>query len=91
MVALDGSMSPLERRAVLVVLIGTACVSRVDEVSQMQVCDLLWNHDAAYHQSLWAALAILIIRRKQVGMGLRLERSVLVLPGLFDHALDHSG
>jgi hypothetical protein len=27
----------------------------------------------------------------QVGMGLRLERRVLVLPGLFDHALDHSG
>jgi hypothetical protein len=40
MVALDGSMSPLERRAVLV-LIGTACVSRVDEVAQMRMCDLL--------------------------------------------------
>ena len=65
MVALDGSMSPLERRALLVVLIGTACVSRVDEVAQLQVCDLLWNHDAAYHPSLWAALAIRIIRRKQ--------------------------
>jgi hypothetical protein len=27
----------------------------------------------------------------ELGMGLRLERRVLVLPGLFDHALDHSG
>ena len=52
-------------RAVLVVLVGTACVSRVDEVAQMQMCDLLWEHDAAYHQSLQAALAIRIIRRKQ--------------------------
>jgi len=65
MLALDGRMSPLERRAVLVVLVGTACVSRVDEVAQMQLCDLLWDHDAAYHQSLRAAMAIRIIRRKQ--------------------------
>ena len=65
MIALDGRMSPMERRAVLVVLVGTACVSRVDEVAQLQMCDLLWDHDAAYHQSLQAALAIRIIRRKQ--------------------------
>ena len=82
MVALDGSMSPLERRALLVVLIGTACVSRVDEVAQMQVCDLLWNHDAAYHPSLWAALAIRIIRRKQdsgrFGLYVRLPAGMVV-------------
>lgn len=82
MVALDGSMSPLERRAVLVVLIGTACVSRVDEVAQLQVCDLLWNHDAAYHPSLWAALAIRIIRRKQdsgrFGLYVRLPAGMVV-------------
>jgi hypothetical protein len=67
MIALDGlvSESPLERRVVLVVLVGTACVSRVDEVAQMQLCDLLWAHVAVYHQSLWAESAIRIIRRNQ--------------------------
>ena len=49
----------------MIVCIGTVCCSRVDELAQMQMCDLLWNWDAAYHQSLWAALAIRIIRRKQ--------------------------
>ena len=67
MIALDGlvSESPLERRVVLVVLVGTACVFRVDEVAQMQLCDLLWAHVAVYHQSLWAESAIRIIRRNQ--------------------------
>jgi hypothetical protein len=41
MVALDRLMSPLEWWAVMVVLIGTACVSRVDEVAQMQMCNLM--------------------------------------------------
>jgi hypothetical protein len=52
MIALDGMMSPVKWRAVLFVLIGTACVSWVDEVALMQRCDLLWDHDAAYHTSL---------------------------------------
>lgn len=64
MMALQGT-SALERRAIMIVCIGTVCCSRVDELAQMQMCDLLWNWDAAYHQSLWAALAIRIIRRKQ--------------------------
>ncbi len=34
-------MSPLEWLAVMVVLIGTACVSRVHEVVQMQMCNLM--------------------------------------------------
>jgi hypothetical protein len=82
MVALDGLMSPLEWQAVLVVLIGTACVSRVDEVAQMQMCNLLWNHNAADYPSLWAALAIRIIRRKQdsgrFGLYVRLPARLVV-------------
>ena len=31
----------------------------------MQLCDLLWDHDAPYHPSLLATLATRIIRRKQ--------------------------
>ena len=57
MLAMQG-MSALERRAILLVCIGTVCCSRVDELSQMQLCDLLWDWDAAYHPSLFACLAI---------------------------------
>lgn len=81
MMALTG-MSRLERRAVLIVCVGTACISRVDELSQLQLCDLLWNHDAAYHDSLRATLAIRIIRRKQdchrFGLYVRVPAGVLV-------------
>ena len=65
MISLDGRLSPLERRAILVTCVGTACVSRVDEMAQIQICDLLWGHDGPYHPRLLAALAIRIIRRKQ--------------------------
>ena len=61
MTALEGRWSPMERRAVLVVCVGTACVSRVDGMVQIQMCDLLWGHDGPYHASLGAALAIRII------------------------------
>ena len=49
----------------MIVCIGTVCCLQVDELAQMQICDLLWSWDAAYHQSLWVALVIRIIRRKQ--------------------------
>ena len=65
MISLDGRLSPMERRAVLVTCVGTTCVSRVDEMAQIQMCDLLWGHDGPYHPRLLAALAIRIIRRKQ--------------------------
>jgi hypothetical protein len=82
MIALEGRMSPLERRAVLVTCVGTACVSRVDEMAQIQMCDLLWGHDGPYHPSLAAALAIRIIRRKQdtgrFGLYVRIPAGLLV-------------
>ena len=81
MMALEGK-SRLERRAVLVVCVGTACISRVDEMAALQLCDLLWDHDAAFHDSLLATLAIRIIRRKQdchrFGLYVRLPAGVLV-------------
>ena len=43
------------------------------------------------HGALWMTSSMDAIPLLEVGMGLRLEHSVLVLPGLFDHALDHSG
>ena len=49
----------------IVCIILTVCCSRVDKLAHLQMCDLLWNWDAAYYTSLWAALGIRIIRRKQ--------------------------
>jgi len=64
MIALPGP-SRLELRAILIACVGTVSVSRVEEVANMQLCDLLWSFDAAYHFSLLGTLAIRIIRRKQ--------------------------
>jgi hypothetical protein len=81
MLALTG-MSRLERRAVLITCVGTAACSRVDEAAQIQLCDLLWDHDAGYHVSLKGSLAIRIIRRKQdsgrFGLYVRLPAGCLV-------------
>ena len=38
---------------------------RVVELSFLQVCDILWDHDAAYHVMYLGTLAVHIYRRKQ--------------------------
>jgi hypothetical protein len=58
-------LSRTEERSVLVLGTGTTGCSRPVEVSNMQVCDLLWGHDAAFHVDLAGGLAIRIYKRKQ--------------------------
>jgi hypothetical protein len=60
-----GYPSPMERQVILIVCIGTVCCSRVVEVANMQMCDLLWGHDGAFLAELAGALAIRIYKRKQ--------------------------
>ena len=82
MLAMQG-MSALERRAILLVCIGTVGCSRVDKLSQMQLCNMLWDWNVAYHPSLMACLAIRIIRRKQdrgrFGLHVRIPAGVLLI------------
>jgi len=67
---------------VLATTLGTVGCCRVEEVANLQVCDLLWNLDAAYHESLVGGLAIRIYRRKQdtgrFGLYIRVPASELV-------------
>lgn len=44
---------------------GTVGCSRVSELANLQLCDLLWGHDGAFIAELAAALAIRICKRKQ--------------------------
>ena len=57
--------SHMERMAVMIVCTGTVCCSRVAELANLQVCDLLWGHDGAFVPELAAGLAIRIYKRKQ--------------------------
>ena len=74
--------SQLERRAILVTVLGTVCVSRPQEVSHFQCCDLLWGHDGPYHSSLKDGLAIRVYKRKQdtgrFGLYVRVPAGMLV-------------
>ena len=75
-------LSRLELRSVLSTSLGTVGCCRVEEVANMQVCDLLWALDAAYHDSLIGGLAIRIYRRKQdtgrFGLYIRIPAGELV-------------
>ena len=75
-------LSRLELRSILVTVLGTAGCCRVEEVGNMQICDLLWELDAAYHDSLVGGLAIRIYRRKQdtgrFGLYIRVPAGALV-------------
>ena len=61
----QSGISRLEQRAMLIMSVGTVACPRVAEAAQIQMCDLLWGHDAVYRASLRNALAIRITRRKQ--------------------------
>ena len=58
-------LSTAELRSVLATVLGTAACSRPVEVSNMQLCDLLWGHDGAFHLLLAGGLAVRIYKRKQ--------------------------
>ena len=49
----------------LMCVLGTVACLRVGEVDQLQVCDLLWSHDAAWHSRYNNTLAVRVYKRKQ--------------------------
>jgi len=75
-------LSKLELRSVLVTVLGTVGCCRVENVANLQMCDLLWELDAAFHDSLAGGLAIRIYRRKQdtgrFGLYIRIPAGALV-------------
>ena len=54
-----------QTRDVLACVLGTVCCLRVSEVAQLQVCDLKWDHDAAWHPRYANTLAVGVYKRKQ--------------------------
>jgi hypothetical protein len=58
-------LTECQERDVLVTVLGTVVCMRVAELSFLQVCDILWDHDAAYHVMYLGTLAVHIYRRKQ--------------------------
>ena len=69
------------QRAVMITILGTVTCSRVSELANLQMCDVLWNFDAAYHSDLVGGLAICIYKRKQATG--RFEHYPLIPPGSF--------
>jgi integrase len=49
----------------LICVLGTVGCMRVSEVAQLQVCDLHWGHDGAWHPQYTDTLAVGIYKRKQ--------------------------
>ena len=58
-------LTPAQERSVMITVTGTASCSRVAEVANFQLCDMLWDHDAPYHDELKGGLAIRVWKRKQ--------------------------
>jgi len=58
-------LTDTQTRDMLVCVLGTVCCLRVGEVAQLQVCDLRWSHDAAWHPRYNNTLAVGVYKRKQ--------------------------
>ena len=54
-----------QTRDILMCVLGTVACLRVSEVAQLQVCDLRWSHDAAWHPRYNNTLAVGVYKRKQ--------------------------
>jgi len=50
---------------VLACALGTVCCFRVVEVVFLQICDFLWDFDAAFHEMYRGTVAVHLYRRKQ--------------------------
>jgi hypothetical protein len=60
-----GGLSLAQTRDVLMCVLGTVMCMRVNEVDQLQVCDVLWHFDAGFHDRYVNSLAVRIYKRKQ--------------------------
>ena len=58
-------LTECQERDVLVTVLGTVVCMRVVELTFLQVCDILWDLDAAFHIMYLGTLAVHIYRRKQ--------------------------
>ena len=58
-------LSLMQQRAVMITVLGTVMCCRVSELANLQICDLLWDFDAAYHADLRGGMAVRIYKRKQ--------------------------
>ena len=58
-------LTTCRERDVLVTMLGTVVCMRVVELAYLQVCDILWDLDAAFHVMYLGTLAVHIYRRKQ--------------------------
>lgn len=58
-------LTDTQTRDMLMCVLGTVCCLRVSEVSQLQMCDLMWSHDAAWHPQYNNTLAVRVYKRKQ--------------------------
>lgn len=58
-------LSDTQPRDMLICILGTVGCKRVSEVAQLQVCDLHWNHDGAWHPRYNNTLAVGTYKRKQ--------------------------
>jgi hypothetical protein len=54
-----------QKRDMLACVLGTVACLRVGEVENLQLCDLKWGHDAAWHADYEGSMAIGIYKRKQ--------------------------
>ena len=64
MIQLEDQTLAQMRNTVLTIL-GTVMCMRVNEVDQLQICDVLWRLDAAFHVMYGQSLACRIYKRKQ--------------------------
>ncbi len=54
-----------QKRDMLVCVLGTVACLRVGEVENLQLCDLKWGHDAAWHTDYEGTMAVGVYKRKQ--------------------------
>ena len=58
-------LSLTQRRDMLICVLGTVACLRVGEVENLQLCDLRWGHDAAWHSDYEGTMAVGVYKRKQ--------------------------
>jgi hypothetical protein len=54
-----------QRRDMLICVVGTVMCLRVNEVDQLQICDVIWYLDAAFHAKYQNTFACRLYKRKQ--------------------------
>lgn len=58
-------LSLAQRRDILICVLGTVMCLRVGEISQLQICDVLWRLDGGFHVMYVNTLGCRIYKRKQ--------------------------